>query len=71
MAHGLADGSQRNVLVLGDACPRVACHIGGEFGGNPQFFAQFLQMVVDEVNAVLVLSVLVLTRVGDDGNEVG
>ena len=61
MSHRFADGCHRDVLTLGDACPRVACHVGGEFGGKPQLFTQLFQVMVDEVDLVLVLPCLVLT----------
>ena len=61
VTHRLADSCHRYILTLGDTCPRVACHIGGEFGGQPQLFAQVLQMMVDKVYPILVLPRLVLT----------
>ena len=71
VTNRFADGCHRHVLTLGDACPRVACHVGGEFGGKPQLFAQLFQMMVDEVDLVLVLPRLVLSGTCDDGNQVG
>ena len=71
MSHRFADRCHRYILALGDTGPRVACHVGGEFGGKPQLFAQLFQMMVDEVDLVLVLPRLVLSGTCDDGNQVG
>ena len=34
VSHGFADGRHGDVLALGDACPGVACYVGGEFGAE-------------------------------------
>ena len=66
MSHRFADSCHRYILALGDTGPRVACHVGGEFGGQAQFFAQFFQVMVDEVYLILVLFGFVLTLARDD-----
>ena len=71
MSHRFADSCHRYILALGDTGPRVACHVGGKFGGKPQLFAQLFQMMVDEVDLVLLLPRLVLSGTCDDGNQVG
>ena len=71
MSHRFADRCHRYILALGDTGPRVTCHIEGEFGGHAQFFAQFFQVMVDEVYPILVLPRLVLSGTCDDGNQVG
>ena len=70
MSHRFADGSYRYILALGDTCPRVTRHIRCEFGGQAQLLAQFLQVMIDEVYPVLILTLLVNARKSDEGKEI-
>ena len=45
-------------------------HIGGEFGGHTQLLAQFLQVMIDEVYPVLILTFLVNAGTSDEGEEI-
>ena len=69
MSHRFADGCYRYILALGDTCPRVTRHIGGEFGGEAQLLAQFLQVMVDEMYPVLILTLLVNAGKRDKGSR--
>ena len=49
VSHALADGGYRNVHVQGDACPCMACHVGGERNLQANHLADVLQVVVSVV----------------------
>ena len=49
MSHALADGGYRDVHVQGYACPRVACHVGGQRYLQAYHLTDFLQVVVGVV----------------------
>ena len=69
VSHRFADGCYRYILALGDTCPRVTRHIRCEFGGQAQLLAQFLQVMVDEMYPVLILTLLVNAGKRDKGSR--
>ena len=70
VSHRFADGCYRYILALGNTCPRVTRYIRCEFGGQAQLLAQFLQVMVDEVYPVLILTLLVNAGKSDEGKEI-
>ena len=70
VSHRFADGCYRYILALGYARPRVTRHIRGEFGGQAQLLAQFLQVMVDEMYPVLILTLLFNAGKSDEGKEI-
>ena len=70
MSHTLADYRDRNILAPGRAGPGMARHVMGQGDGQAQLSSYGVQISVDTMRGVDILSSLVRTRSGDDGKKV-
>lgn len=71
MAHGYADDTQRDMIGLSDAGPRVACYVEGQRFFEVKLLGYLLQAAVDVLCRLTILPLFGTIQTANQGQEIG